>query len=180
MTGQERRTKIVQILQSATAPVSGTALGQACGVTRQVVVQDIALLRGAEFDIVSTNRGYILVEENTNPTRMLKMHHTLDQTEDELQTIVDLGGTVVDVTVNHRAYGKMSAKLNIRNRRDVTRFINDIESGSSTPLMMVTSGYHFHRVSAETEEILDEIQEALDKKGYLAPVMDYEKDEFTE
>lgn len=98
----------------------------------------------------------------------------IEQTEDELVTIVDLGGTVADVMVNHRVYGKMSAPLNIKNRRDVQLFMNNIQTGKSTPLMNVTSGYHFHHVCAEQEEILDEIEEALRKKHYLAELLPYE------
>ncbi len=75
---------------------------------------------------------------------------------------MDLGGCVLDVMINHRVYGKVTAPLNIKNRRDIQIFMNDIESGKSAPLMNVTSGYHFHRVS-EQEEILDEIEEALRK-----------------
>lgn len=87
---------------------------------------------------------------------------------------MDLGGIVLDVMVNHRVYGKMSAPLNIKNRRDVQLFMNNIRTGKSAPLMNVTSGYHFHHVSAEQEEILDEIEEALREKHYLAELLPYE------
>ena len=96
---------------------------------------------------------------------VFKVCHTNEQTEDELVTIVDLGGTVVDVMVNHRVYGKMSAPLNIKNRRDVQLFMNNIKTGKSTPLMNVTSGYHFHHVCAEQEEILDEIEGGAEGKA---------------
>ncbi|MCR5387618.1 MAG: DNA-binding transcriptional regulator, partial [Lachnospiraceae bacterium] len=72
-------------------------------------------------------------------------------------------------------YGKLSCPLNIRSRRDVNEFISDISSGKSTPLMNVTSGYHFHHISAESDEIIDEIQNALNKKGYLAEFLPYEE-----
>lgn len=87
---------------------------------------------------------------------------------------MDLGGIVLDVMVNHRVYGKMSAPLNIKNRRDVQLFMNNIRTGKSAPLMNVTSGYHFHHVSAEQEEILDEIEKALREKHYLAELLPYE------
>ena len=89
--------------------------------------------------------------------------------------VQDLGGCVLDVMINHRVYGKVTAPLNIKNRRDIQIFMNDIESGKSAPLMNVTSGYHFHRVSAEQEEILDEIEEALREKHYLTELMPYEE-----
>ena len=70
--------------------------------------------------------------------------------------------------VNHKVYGKIYADMNIKNRRDITRFTDRIKAGKSTPLLNITSGYHYHEVSAESEEILDEIEEALRQKNYLA------------
>ena len=173
MTGSKRREELINTIKSSTSPISGKTLAQLYDVSRQVIVQDIALLRTAGYDIISTNRGYILNAPHTI-TRVFKVSHTDAQTEDELYSIVDLGGTVVNVMVNHRVYGKMSAPLNIKNRRDVQLFMNNIKTGKSTPLMNVTSGYHFHHVCAEQEEILDEIEEALRKKHYLAELLPYE------
>ena len=173
MTGSKRREELINTIKSSTSPISGKTLAQLYDVSRQVIVQDIALLRTAGYDIISTNRGYILNAPHAI-TRVFKVSHTDAQTEDELYSIVDLGGTVVNVMVNHRVYGKMSAPLNIKNRRDVQLFMNNIKTGKSTPLMNVTSGYHFHHVCAEQEEILDEIEEALRKKHYLAELLPYE------
>ena len=176
MTGAERRQKILKLIRESTTPLSGGALGNATGVSRQVVVQDIALLRREGHDILATARGYILDEPQQN-MRLFKVCHDEDRTEEELTTIVDLGGCVVDVMVNHRVYGKMSAPLNIKNRRDVQAFLNHLKLGKSTPLLNVTSGYHFHHVSAEQTEILDEIEEALRQKDFLTEVFSYEKEE---
>ena len=109
--------------------------------------------------------------------RLFKMCHTTEQTREELNTIVDLGGEVLDVMVNHRIYGKVSAPLNIRSRRDVEAFVENIRTGRSTPLLNVTSGYHFHHVAADQEEILDEIEAALREKGFLADFLSYEQEE---
>lgn len=180
MTGDERREAILRLLWDSSKPQSGGSLGSQFKVSRQVIVQDIALLRSQGAPIVSTNRGYLIERQVNRAIRLFKVYHTLDQTQEELQLIVDIGGTVDDVLVNHRAYGKMSAPLGIKNRRDVTKFITDIETGVSTPLMSITSGYHFHHVSAESEEILDEIEDALRKKGLLVPLSDYELQNFRE
>ncbi len=176
MTGAERRKIILSLMRQSSKPLSGSALGSATGVSRQVVVQDIALLRMEGYEIVATARGYVL-DEAEQISRIFKICHTNEQTEDELTAIVDLGGCVVDVMVNHRVYGKMTAPLNIRNRRDVQMFMNQLKTGKSTPLMNVTSGYHFHKVSAESEEILDEIEATLRAKNLLAEVFPYEVDE---
>lgn len=172
--GTERRKRIVELMRRSSAPLSGTALGKATGVSRQVVVQDIALLRTEGYPVTATARGYLL-DEPRACMRLFKVCHTDEQTEDELTTVVDLGGCIQDVMVNHRIYGEVSAPLNIRSRRDVQNFIKDIKSGKSAPLMNITSGYHFHHIAAESEEILDEIEGALQKKGYLAEFMPYEK-----
>ena len=171
MTGADRRKKLIFLMRESEQPLSGTQLGQVTGVSRQVVVQDIALLRTEGYPIVSTAKGYLKCA-----TRVLKVCHTNEQVEEELTTIVDLGGTVLNVMVNHRVYGRVEAALNIRNRRDVQGFLNDLRTGKSVPLLNVTSGYHFHKISAESEEVLDEIEHALQKKGFLAEVMPYEQE----
>lgn len=173
LTGADRRKKILFLMRESDTPLSGTQLGKATGVSRQVVVQDIALLRTEGYAIVSTARGYFL-DEQKQLTRLFKVFHTDEQVEDELTTIVDLGGTVLNVMVNHRAYGKVTASLHIKNRRDVQAFVHDLKTGKSTPLLNVTSGYHFHEIAAESEEILNEIEEALRCKGYLAAFLPYE------
>ena len=177
MPAGERRAAILDELSRADKPVSGSALAKAVGVSRQVVVQDIALLRADGHDIVATNRGYVLREgesEPAVPTRLVKVRHSIDETEDELTSIVDMGGAVLNVIVNHRVYGKITADLDIRNRRDVERYLEAIRSGKSFPLLTVTSGYHFHRIAADTEHDLDDIEAMLKEKGYLVELMPYE------
>ena len=71
------------------------------GVSRQVIVQDIALIRAAGYEIISTNRGYILNQPKT-VCRIFKVQHTDEQLEEELNTIVDLGGCVDNVMIHHR------------------------------------------------------------------------------
>lgn len=184
---EARRSKIVAVLAAAQAPLSGSVLGRQLGVSRQIVVQDIALLRERGEKIVSTNRGYVL-ERGTGagpmaapaaparPTRLFKCHHSVEDTARELQLIVDVGGCVEDVLVNHRIYGVVSSRLGIACRRDVERFMAELAAGTSAPLMQVTSGYHFHHVSAPSEEVLDEIAAELGAQGFLAPLAPYERD----
>ena len=172
--GQERRQMILQLLKSSGVPLSGSALGKKTGVSRQVVVQDIALLRREGHAILSTPRGY-MTEQISRYVRLFKMCHTEAETEQELNAIVDLGGSVLDVIVNHRAYGKITAPLDIKSRRDVQAFIGEIKSGKSSLLMNVTSGYHFHHIGADSQDILDEIQEKLKNLGFLAEVLPYEE-----
>lgn len=172
--GDSRREKIVAELASAAGPLSGSDLAHRFGVSRQVVVNDVALLRSRGAKILSTNRGYVLADASARPRRLFKCLHTVGQTADELTCIVDLGGCVEDVFVNHRVYGKVSSELGISSRRDVARFLGELEGGKSSPLMEVTSGYHFHHVSAASEEELDEIEHELAGRGYLVEPTEYE------
>lgn len=166
MTGTERRTKIVELIQNSEKPLSGTALAKQCDVSRQVIVQDIALIRASGYDIISTNRGYI-IQEPLVRERVFKVNHTDEQLEEELYSIIDLGGMVVNVMVNHRVYGHMEAELRINSRRKVEAFMEDIRSGKSSPLKNITSNYHYHKVAADSEETLDLIEDALRQKHFL-------------
>ena len=173
MSGEERRNLILQTIIESKSPVSGTALAKKFNVSRQVIVQDIALIRANGKDIVSTNRGYIL-DDTGMVSRVFKVIHTDEQTEDELNLFVDHGGKVVDVFVYHKVYGVVSAEMNIRSRMDVKKYMESLRSGCSSLLKNVTSGYHYHTISADSVEILDEIQESLWEKGYLAKLTEHE------
>lgn len=166
MTGSDRRQEILKNIKESDRPVSGSKLAKDYDVSRQVIVQDIALLRASGFDIISTNRGYVL-EGQTCAERVFKVRHTDEQLETELCTIVDLGGQVKNVMVNHKVYGHIEAELGITSRRKVKEFLEDIESGKSTPLKNITSDYHYHTVTADREETLGMIEEELRKLGFL-------------
>lgn len=196
---EARRASLLDALRSADAPVSGGQLANTLNVSRQVIVQDIALLREAGASIVATTKGYVLADaaqtaaQNATqtmaqnaaeqpavhldePARTFKLHHEVEQTRDELQTIVALGGRVHNVSISHRAYGRITAPLEIANQADIERFINDIESGKSSPLSTATSEYHYHLVSAPSNEALEAIGRALADKGFLAPLLPHEQE----
>lgn len=177
MNGEERRSKIIELLKNSKAPLSGTALAKLVGVSRQVIVQDMALLRANAHTIISTNQGYLLSDTAT-ASRVFKVIHTDDEVEEELSLIVDCGGHVDDVFVSHRIYDIVKAPMNIRSRLDVKHFMDNLASGKSSLLKNVTSGYHYHTVSADSEEILDYIHDELERRGFLAPLQDYEPVEF--
>ena len=168
MKAQERRKSIINLLLSEDRPIPGGELSEKCGVSRQIIVQDIAVLKGQGFDILSTHNGYI-IQKSPLKERVFKVKHSTEQTEDELSTIVELGGTVVDVFVWHKVYGKMVAPLNIFSSLQIKQFIEGVRTGKSTELMNITGGYHYHTVRAEKEDILDRIAEVLSEKGYIAP-----------
>lgn len=195
---EARRASLLDALRSADAPVSGGQLANTLNVSRQIIVQDIALLREAGAIIVATTKGYVLADaaqtaaqnatqtmaQNAEqpaavldePARTFKLHHEVEQTREELQTIIALGGRVHNVSISHRAYGRITAPLEIADQADIERFINDIESGKSSPLSTATSGYHYHLVSAPSNEALEAIGRALADKGFLAPLLPHEQE----
>lgn len=163
----ERRMAIVNLLLASKTPVSGGELAEKFNVSRQIIVQDITVLKGLGYEIFSTHHGYVL-QKSPLVERVYKLKHTTEQTEDELNSIVDLGGMVVDVFVWHKVYGKISATLNIFSRLHVKQFLEGVRTGKSSELMNITGGYHYHTVRAESEEILDKIGKALTEKNYIA------------
>lgn len=168
MEGQERREKLIDILKSSKEPISGSVLSKHLEVSRQVIVQDIALLRAVNKNILSTTKGYILYyQEKLKVNRCFLMKHTTDQIEDELCTIVDNGGKVLDVIVAHDIYGEISTDLIIATRQDVYDFVNKVKTKNVQPLKELTDGVHLHTVEADSEEILDRIETVLKEKKYL-------------
>ena len=167
MTGEERREGILERIRQAKAPVAARALAELYGVSRQVIVQDIALIRASGHEIFSTNRGYILLQKEKPAVRIFKVCHTDEQLEDELLSIVDLGGCVENVVVNHKVYGRLEAYLGVDSRRRVQDFLEELRSGKSSPLKNITSGYHYHEIRADREETLDMIGKMLAEKGFL-------------
>lgn len=168
MKAAERRKAIANLLLSEQEAMSGGALAEQFGVSRQIIVQDITVLKGSGYDILSTHNGYVM-QKSPLKERVFKVYHTADQTEEELSLVIDLGGTIVDVFVWHKVYGKVAAKLNIFSKLQVKQFIEGVRTGKSSELMNITGGYHYHTVCADTEEILNNIEAALNEKKYIVP-----------
>lgn len=177
MNGKERRKCILQILTASDKPVSGISLAKQLQVSRQIIVQDVALLRANGTEILSTNHGYLL-QGGQNVSRIFKLIHSDSEVEEELSMFVDLGGYVKDVFVYHKVYGVVRADMNVRSRLDVHNFMKNISLGKSSLLKNITSGYHYHTVFADSEETLDLIQDCLQERGFLAKLQDYEPVDF--
>ena len=162
METENRRLQILHLLENQQKPVSGTVLARLFGVSRQVIVQDIALLRAENRNILSTNKGYVLFKRpETEETfrRVLCVRHSMEQMEEELNCIVDNGGHVLDVSVEH--------DLIIHNRADVAEFIDKMKVSNSQPLKVLTGDIHYHTIGAKEIEILDRIEKKLDEKGII-------------
>ncbi|MGI6736368.1 MAG: transcription repressor NadR [Anaerovoracaceae bacterium] len=177
MRGEERRSAILRRLQDNDRPLSGSALSREFRVSRQVIVQDIALLRAGGAKILASSRGYLLLRESLT-SRVFKVRHNEEQTEQELNLFVDHGGFVKDVFIYHKVYGMVRVPLNIGSRVEVQAFMETLRSGQSRPLSGATSGYHYHTVEADHRDALDQIQNALAEVGFLAPLQDDEPVDF--
>ncbi|MBR2724152.1 MAG: transcription repressor NadR [Ruminococcus sp.] len=168
MKADQRRKEIASYMMSAQNAVPGGKLSEKFGVSRQIIVQDISALKEAGYEILSTHSGYVM-QTTPHYERVFKLFHTKDQTEDELNTIIDFGGIVADVFVWHKVYGKMTAPLNISSRLHISQFLKGVRTGKSSELMNITGGYHYHTVKADSEEVLNRIESALQEKGFIAP-----------
>ena len=164
----ERRKAIVNLLLSANEPISGSALAESFSISRQIIVQDISVLKGLGYEVLSTSQGYIM-QKSPLAERVFKVRHTTAETEDELSLIVDHGGTVVDVFVWHKVYGRIEAPLNIFSKMHIKQFSEGVRTGQSTELMHITGGYHYHTVRADNEKTLDRIEAALAERKYIVP-----------
>ena len=166
MKTKERRNAIAVWLLGEKKPISGDMIAARYKVSRQTVVKDISVLREMGYEVLPTHSGYVL-QKSPLAERVFEVKHTAEQTEEELSTIVSLGGTVADVFVTHKVYGKLSAPLGIYSQAQIADFMSDVRQGKSSELMNITGGDHFHTVRAENEELLDKIGAALAAKGYL-------------
>ncbi|HZK02455.1 MAG TPA: transcription repressor NadR [Anaerovoracaceae bacterium] len=166
MDGEIRRKEIINQLNEANGPLSGSALAKRFGVSRQVIVTDVTLLRALGQKIISTHKGYLL-EDRDEIIRRLKVRHNDDEILDELYTIVDAGGKVLDVVISHGIYGEIKADLVLSSRKDVDEFSSQMKAGKIAPLKNLTGDYHYHTIAGDTDELLDFIEEKLKEKGYL-------------
>ena len=168
MNAAQRRESILEKLSAAKAPVSASALAGQLGVSRQIVLGDVALLRAGGAQIDATPRGYQLHPAEKGFTGILAcVHSTEDEMRTELYTVVDQGGVVVDVTVENSLYGELCGNLNIASRYDVDNFIRQAKDTPECLLSRMTGGVHLHTLHCPDAGTFQRIKKALDEKGIL-------------
>lgn len=170
MTTELRRKKIAELLKNSTKPVSASALAKEFQVSRQVVVGDVALLRAAGMDILATPTGYILAPYTSARESILHTiacNHNEEKLEEEIYTVVDNGGGMIDVIVEHPIYGQLTGQLNIFSRYDADQFIQSTKGHSAQLLSKLTDGVHLHTISCKDEAVFGRIIAALESKGIL-------------
>ena len=167
MEAASRRQAILDRLRTADRPVSASALAAGLNVSRQIIVGDIALLRAGGAEISATPRGYVLPRATDGITRTIACRHTLAQTGQELDILVDNGCTVLDVIVEHPVYGQLTGQLQISSRYDVEQFLARIRDSDAAPLSMLTGGLHLHTLCGPNEDAYTRACAALKAAGLL-------------
>jgi uncharacterized protein len=164
----ERRRRIVERIRSHRGPLSGAELAKQFRVSRQCLVQDIAILRAAGEEIVATPRGYRLPDAAKNTHRaVLACRHAPERTEEELHILVDHGVKVLDVIVEHPLYGELRGSLMIESRADVQDFLRQVKSTHASLLSSLTRGVHLHTVEASRPELISRARAKLRERGFL-------------
>lgn len=165
-----RREEIAQILRQTQTPISASSLAKQFSISRQVIVGDIALLRVGGMNIISTPRGYIMqthIKTFKNFEKQIACMHTQEKMEEEINTIIDCGGALLDVTVEHAVYGELTAPLHLYSRYDTQLFLEKMQEPCAKALCSLTAGVHLHRICCPDESVYNRIVKALTQKGLL-------------
>ena len=168
--GDERRKQILQWLTDSRHPLTGGELAERANVSRQVIVQDISLLKAKNEPIIATSQGYMYLQQNKEEKlfeRVVACKHTPEQTRDELQLIVDHGVTVKDVIIEHPVYGDLKASIMVSNRSEVEQFTEQVETTDAPYLLELTGGVHLHTLQADSESKLDNAPRSLQEANYI-------------
>lgn len=168
--GEERRIMLLNYLKTSNQAFTGSQLAKLTNVSRQVIVNDMNLLKARNEPIISTSQGYLYLHNNETTStfeRKIVSVHLPEKTEEELFTIVDCGATVKNVIVEHPVYGEITANLHVSNRLEVAHFLQKVRNTNAQLLSALTNGTHIHVISASSEETLDTVTDQLRKKGFL-------------
>ncbi len=161
-----RRENLIALLAAAPDPVTGLELARQFHVTRQVIVQDIAVLRAEGHPIIATPQGYFLARPaSTNRAerhvQVITISHQPDEAEKELLILVDAGVEVIDVSVDHPIYGEFTASLMLSCRKDVLSFTERVRRYDAPLLLSLAGGTHRHTLAAKNRAVLEEAVQSL-------------------
>lgn len=164
----ERRQNIMAILSGGNR-VTGAELAERLRVSRQVVVQDVALLRSQGQAILATPQGYCLDAEArpSGERTVLAVRHSPERTGEELHLMVGLGLKVLDVVIDHPLYGEMRGNLMLASHGDVDRFMERLTATEFSLLSTLTGGVHLHTVECQRASDIPQVQAALAQNGFL-------------
>lgn len=166
----DRRKAISSLLKEIQSPITGSELAKRFDVSRQVIVQDIALLRASGMDIVASSNGYYLNEIESIESQIRTLvckHEGYDTIEDELGIIIDMGGKVLNVIIDHPVYGDITCPLNISSRHEIKQFVEKVRNSQAAPLASLTDGEHIHTIEVPSDEVFEIMKRQLRSKGIL-------------
>lgn len=166
--GAERRRRLMEWMRLQKGPVPGNALARRFRVSRQCLVQDVAVLRAAGEEILSAPQGYRLPGAQTSAHRaILACQHAPERTKEELQILVDHGVRILDVVVEHPLYGELRGTLMIESRADIEDFLSKWRGTKASLLSSLTHGVHLHTVEAHKPEMISRAKAQLQARGIL-------------
>ncbi|MDL4841651.1 transcription repressor NadR [Aquibacillus rhizosphaerae] len=169
LLGKNRRSLILQWLKENNRPMTGSDLANKTNVSRQVIVQDISLLKATNEPIIATSQGYLYLKKSNKELfqKVVACKHTPEQTKKELYLIVDQGVTVKNVFIEHPVYGDLEASIMVSNRNEVDQFIQRVEETKAPYLLQLTDGIHLHTLEADKEEKLELAFKVLKEEGII-------------
>lgn len=165
---ERRRQGILAWMRGHGEPIRGGELAQRFHVSRQCLVQDVAILRASGEQIEATPRGYRLpVSTKPGHRAILACKHPPERTQEELNILVDHGVKVLDVIVEHAIYGELRGSLLLESRADVQDFLAQVSSSHAMLLSSLTDGVHLHTVEAARPELISRAKAQLRQRGIL-------------
>ena len=163
----ERRELLLKELKESKGPNKGADLAEQFSVSRQVIVKDIALLRAKGEEIIATSRGYIMPQESGLKKRVIACKHKPTDVRDELEIIINNGGRVKDVIIEHSIYGDIRGNLMLESNLDIDKFLEKYQTNAFKLLSSLTNGTHLHTIEALNNSVLDMIENKLAKNNFL-------------
>lgn len=167
MSSLDRREKIIKLLLESDKPIKGTDMAQKYGVTRQIIVKDIAILRAKGEDIIATPDGYMINKKNGRIKAIIAVNHKEDDMYEEMNIVIKYGGIVEDVIVEHPLYGEIKGMLMVKNLNELNKFIKKYKNQKARLLSVLTNGVHIHTISAESKEDIELIINELKEKKFI-------------
>ncbi|MDR5588938.1 MULTISPECIES: transcription repressor NadR [Clostridium] len=167
MNSIERRENILKSLIQSKIPLKGIEIAKKYGVTRQIIVRDIAILRAKGNNIMATPDGYIINKELNKIKAIIAVNHKEEELINEMSIVIKYGGTIEDVIVEHPLYGEIRGMLMIKNYNELNKFAEKYKKQEGRLLSVLTNGVHIHTISADTQEDINSIINELKENGFI-------------
>ncbi|TDQ37975.1 transcription repressor NadR [Aureibacillus halotolerans] len=170
LLGEPRRQAILEWLKASVKAVKGSDLAQRTNVSRQVIVQDISLLKARGEPLIATSDGYLYLQQQpavTHIEQVIVCHHQGEDTRKELEIIVNAGCHVKDVTIMHALYGEIVARLEIATIEEVDEFVKRSAKQNASYLLELTGGLHLHTIASMHQRCIDQACVQLREAGIL-------------